>query len=143
MSDESRKTFKLKNHRDMAARLKVARSDANMTMDAVGDLVGLAQPQISRIESGAQTYFSESVRDRVMKWADILGVRGLEFEESYWDTKADRAREAKAEPAREKRGTALLTPYQQILALVEIASTGGLANDAAFAAIRGICEEQI
>lgn len=139
MSDESR-TYKLKNHRDIAARLKIARVDAKMSMDAMGNLVGLTQPQVSRIESGVQAYFRESVRDRVLKWADALGVKGLEFEEGYWDTKPEKARESRA--AKVAPTSPEITPYQQILAVIEVARLGALDADAAFEVISGICREQ-
>lgn len=141
MSEESRRTYKLKNHRDIAARLKVARSDTGMSMDALGELVGLAQPQISRIESGVQAYFTDSVKERMKKWADLLGVKNVEFEESYWDTQPEKAREVRAQKAAPSAGT--LTPYQQILAVIEVSRLGALGPDAALIAIHNICSEQV
>lgn len=139
MSEESRRTYKLKNHRDIAARLKIARSDAGMTMDSLGELVGLSQPQISRIESGAQAFFTESVRDRMLRWADVLGVKGAEFVEGYWDTQPEKARAARGKP----EAPAALTPYQQILAVIEVSRLGALDSDAALIAIHNICSEQL
>lgn len=141
-------TFKLKDHRNVAARLKVARVEAKMSMDEIGKLVSLAQPQISRIESGIQAFFSASVRDRVLKLAEALGVKGLEFEEAHWDTGKSKPRPAQKPmpslaPQRERKPEGYtLTPFQQILAIIEIQRMGALETDDAFAAIRGICTEQ-
>ena len=144
-------TFKLKDHRNVAARLKVARVEAKMSMDEIGKLVSLAQPQISRIESGIQAFFSASVRDRVLKLAEALGVKGLEFEEAHWDTGKSKPRSPRPAqkplpppaPQRERKPEGYtLTPFQQILAIIEIQRMGALETDDAFAAIRGICAEQ-
>jgi transcriptional regulator with XRE-family HTH domain len=115
-----------------------------MTCEGVGELVGLRQPQISRIESGVQAYFTQPVREKVEKLAGLLNVTGLEFVEGYWETRIDDARAVRLERVEKVVGPApksSLTPFQQIAAVIEVSRMGALAPDAALAAISNICAE--
>jgi transcriptional regulator with XRE-family HTH domain len=140
MGTTKRKMFKLHNLRHITAKLRVARDDAGMTSTEVGNLVGLSQSQISRIESGIQEFFGEDVKNRVLQWASLLKVEGLEFSEGYWDTHAEVAREAR-HPSREEGTT--LSPIQQIMALTEIAKLGAISEAVALDGIRRICGEHL
>lgn len=139
-------TYKLKNHREIAAYLKAARLNAKMTCAGVGELVGLGQPQVSRIESGVQAYFTEPVKEKVEKLAGLLNVTGLDFVEGYWETRIDDARAARLERVEKVSAPASkssLTPFQQIAAIVEVSRLGALTSDAALEAISNICAENV
>lgn len=78
------KIYRLISVQDTVAKLRVARLEANYSMEDAGKLVGLHQAQVSRIESGVQEFFTESIRERVEKLAKHLNVKGLKFVEGTW-----------------------------------------------------------
>jgi transcriptional regulator with XRE-family HTH domain len=90
--------------------LRAARMKLELTARQAAEAVGLTQAQLSRVEAG-QEYFTESVRARVQKWANIAGVT-LSFIRDDWRS-MDRASRRAAAPKRQSDDT---SRYFQALA---------------------------
>lgn len=87
--------YKLVSHREVAAKLKVARLEKGWTGVQAGEVCGLAQPQISKVENGQQQFFTMALRAKVQTLADALGVAGLRWDDAT-DAELDREAEAVA-----------------------------------------------
>lgn len=101
--------------------LRAARMKLELTARQAAASVGLTQAQLSRIEAG-QSYFSESVRARLQKWANIAGVT-LNFVEDDWRNMERASRRAGAP---KRRGAATVHYFQ---ALVWAKEQGWLTGD--------------
>ena len=77
--------------------LRAARTKLELTAKQAATTVGLTQAQLSRVEAG-QEYFTESVRARLQKWANIAGVT-LNFVVDDWRS-MERASQRAAAPKR-------------------------------------------
>lgn len=74
--------YKLVSHREVAAKLKVARLQKGWTGVEAGEQAGMPQSQVSRIENGHQRVFTPGLRAKVQTLADVLGVTDLRWDEA-------------------------------------------------------------
>lgn len=77
--------YKLVSHKEVAARLKVARLEKGWTGVQAAEaatLPGLAvaQSEVSRVENGKERYFTPSLQAKTEQLAKVLGVRDLRWE---------------------------------------------------------------
>lgn len=139
------KMYRLLDAKNAIARFRAARADAGLSADAAGQLVGLSQPQISRIESGVQRGFSEPVKDKLLKLAEALNVK-LDFVDATWHTIRGGARVQKPSAPRSRVDAAPAVPARlssisQIRAIVELAKQGSLTHPQALVVIESICHD--
>jgi len=141
------KMYRLLDAKNAIARFRAARADAGLSADAAGQLVGLSQPQISRIESGVQRGFSEPVKDKLLKLAEALNVK-LDFVDATWHTirGGTRVQKPSAPPARAKVDVmapvpARLSSISQIKGIIELTKQGSLTHPQALVVIESICHD--
>jgi transcriptional regulator with XRE-family HTH domain len=89
--------------------LRAARTKLELTAKQAATTVGLTQAQLSRVEAG-QEYFTESVRARLQKWANIAGVT-LNFVVDDWRSMERASRRA---PAPKRHGDDSARYYQAL-----------------------------
>lgn len=76
--------FKLISHKSAVAALKTARVAKNLTGKDAAEMVGLTQPQLSRIENGHQAFFTDKVKAKLDELAKTLEVQPLRWTEADW-----------------------------------------------------------
>lgn len=95
--------FKLVSHKAAVAALKTARLNKNLTGKDAAELVGLTQPQLSRIENGHQAFFTDKVQSKLDELAKTLEVQPLKWTEADW-----------REQDREPRAKRVTTPARTV-----------------------------
>lgn len=74
--------YKIVGYSETAAKLKVARLDKGLTGMQAADLAFMAQPEVSRVENGKQKWFTESMREKTERLAQVLGVSDVRWQEA-------------------------------------------------------------
>ena len=75
--------FRLVDAENTVKRLYAARTKEKLTVASAGEMVGLKQSQLSRIESGVQEFYTGPVREKIEKLASALGVK-VKFVDGDW-----------------------------------------------------------
>lgn len=72
--------YKLVSHKEVAARLKVARLEKGWTGVEAAAAAQMAQPEVSRVENGKERYFTAAMQAKTERLAKALGVTDLRWE---------------------------------------------------------------
>lgn len=146
--------YKLVSHKEVAARLKVARLEKGWTGVQAAEVastpgLAVAQSEVSRIENGKERYFTPSLQSKAEQLAKVLGVKDLRWElvedesemireearevaESVM-TDGIRARRDRMEQFFRKGGSADVK--EKVLNLIDLHHEGVLSHDALVASI--------
>jgi transcriptional regulator with XRE-family HTH domain len=93
--------FKLVDSKAVGVKLREARIQANLSLDAVSNMGGIASTTLSRIELGQQKFYAEHTKDKVAKLASaLLPSLVLDFQRTDWRTATRRKRARKLAPVR-------------------------------------------
>lgn len=76
--------FKLLKHKTVGAEVRTARVAKGLTGKDAAELVGLSQPQLSRIENGHQEFFTDKGKDLLTELMRELGVTSATWVEADW-----------------------------------------------------------
>lgn len=134
--------FKLISHKSAVAALKTARVAKDLTGKDAAEMVGLTQPQLSRIENGHQAFFTDKVKAKLDELAKMLEVQPLRWTEADW-----------REQEREPRAKQVTTPTRTVAApspksrdsmntLLDLYDAGVLNRDIVLDALTNLTKEQ-
>lgn len=146
--------YKLVSHKEVAARLKVARLEKGWTGVQAADAatipnLAIAQSEVSRIENGKERYFTAVLQAKAEQLAKVLGVKDLRWElvEDESEMIREEAREVAesvmTDSIRERR--ARMDAYfrkggsadvkEKVLNLIDLHHEGVLSHDSLVASI--------
>lgn len=146
--------YKLISHKEVAARLKVARLEKGWTGVQAADAattpgLSVAQSEVSRVENGKERYFTPSLQAKTEQLAKVLGVNDLRWElvedesEMIREEAREVANEVMSDSIRERRvrmeaffrkgGSSDVK--EKVLNLIDLHHEGVLSHDALVASI--------
>lgn len=134
--------FKLISHKSAVAALKTARVSKNLTGKDAAEMVGLTQPQLSRIENGHQAFFTDKVKAKMDELAKTLEVQPLKWTEADWREQERGAYAAKrvTTPARTVAAPAL-NSRASVSTLLDLYDAGVLNRDIVLDALTNLTKE--
>lgn len=92
--------FKLVDSKAVGIKMREARVQGNLSLDAASSMAGIASTTLSRIELGQQKFYAEHTKDKVLKLAAALSPSlVLDFQRTDWRTATRRKRARKLAPA--------------------------------------------
>lgn len=139
--------YRLVNTQETVKRLHDARVREKLTAVAAGEMVGLKQSQMSRIESGVQEFYTAPVREKLEKLASALSVK-VKFVDGDWrqmrrgpkskDSKVDEINDmiSDATPAQPT-----FSPIMQVAAVLQVYKLGALDAHKTLDAITSIVQK--
>jgi transcriptional regulator with XRE-family HTH domain len=138
--------FKLISHKSAVAALKTARVAKDLTGKDAAEMVGLTQPQLSRIENGHQAFFTDKVKAKLDELAKMLEVQPLRWTEADW-------REGEREAGQRRMQKQVTTPARTVAApslnsrasvstLLDLYDAGVLNRDIVLDALTNLTKEQ-
>lgn len=76
--------YKLIRHKQVGADLRNFRVGKDLSGKDAAELVGLSQPQLSRIENGHQAFFTDKVKNALTDLMHQLGMSPATWAEADW-----------------------------------------------------------
>ena len=139
--------FKLISHKSAVAAIKTARLSKNLTGKDAAELVGLTQPQLSRIENGHQAFFTDKVKAKMDELAKVLEVQPFKWTEADWrdgEREAGRRRTHKqvTTPTRTVAAPTSLNSRASVSTLLDLYDAGVLNRDIVLDALTNLTKEQ-
>ena len=111
--------YRLVSHRAAAASLKSQRINNKLTGSEAAELVGLTQPQLSKIENGHQEFFTDKVKAKLDDLAKQLGAT-LKWAEGDWREEEHKVRTVTAQaPVQSKAKPRLEDQFRMVMDLYD------------------------
>jgi len=145
--------YKLVSHKEVAARLKVARLEKGWTGVQAAEAattpgLAMAQSEVSRVENGKERFFTPSLQAKTEQLAKVLGVKDLRWEptddaEMIREEARDVAEEVMTDESRDRRQSieafykkgGSKDMKEQVLNLINLHQEGVLSHEALVASI--------
>lgn len=114
MARKGGKVFKLEGFKEVGEALRLARVSRKESGSEAATAAGLNQGQVSKLERGAQIFYTEHMRPRVEALGKHLGVQ-VRFSPVEWD-EAHAARPKPARRGRPPKARTVTAPDEAVLA---------------------------
>lgn len=135
--------YKLISHKSAVAAIKTARVSKNLTGKDAAEMVGLTQPQLSRIENGHQAFFTDRVKAKMDELAKMLEVAPFKWAEADWreQERGPYAAKRVTTPTRTVAAPASLDSRASVNTLLDLYDAGVLDRTVVLDALTNLTKE--